>query len=108
MESRAALEVDVLMHYDSEIQECIPHHGDIVSLLISEGVVSERVLDRKQLSSKPLSERNADIMHSVRVAVIADPRRMGVLIAVLEKFTESTPVAKKMRGALEIHGLASE
>ena len=71
--------------------------------------MSEEVLDQAELSTISPSERNAAIMRAVRVAVRADPKKMWVLITVLEKFAESAPLAVKMRGALEIlHKLAGE
>ena len=100
--------VDVLRHFYSDIQECIAHPGDVASSLFSEGVISEGVLGEAELSSKSLSERNAGIMRAIRVAVRADPRRVWVVIAVLEKFAESAPVARRMRGELESHGLSGE
>ena len=97
--------VEVLRQFYSDIQESIAHPRKVASLLVSEAVVSE---DTTEILSKPLSERNAAIMRSIRVAVRADPKKMWVVIAVLEKFTESFPVASKMREVLKRHGLAGE
>ena len=100
--------MDVLTHFYSDIQLCIAHPGGVASLLISEGVVSEVVLDEAELSSKSLSERNAGILRAIRVAVRAEHKKVWVVIAVLEKFTESAPVARRMRDVLNVYGLSGE
>ena len=42
-------------------------------------------------------------MRAVSAAVRADPKKLQVLIAVLEKSPESAPMSRKMRDALKRH-----
>ena len=72
----------------------------------SEGIVSEDAFDEVLVSSKPCSA----IMDAVDAAVIAEPRNLLVVIAILEKFTpESAIVADRMRDELRYrHQLAGE
>ena len=103
-----AVEVEVLSYFYNDIQECIAQPGGVAVMLFSEGVVSEEVLDQAELFTKSPSEKNAEIMSAVTVAVKANPKRVWILIAVLEKGPKSAPVASRMRGALEIHGVSGE
>ena len=93
------MESEVLRRFYSDIQEVIAHPRNTASLLYQEGVISEEVLN------KPSSEQSAAVMRAVSSAVKADPKKFLVLIAVLDRFTESAPVASRMRDALRSHWL---
>ena len=99
---------DVLRHFFSDIQNAIAHPGSAASMFYQEGVVSEDVVGEVAASAKPWSEKNASIMRAVGAAVGTDPKILWVLIAVLEKFRESAPIAIRMRDALRSHGLEGE
>ena len=96
----------VLRQFYSDIQHCITRPGGVAALLYSEGIVSEEALDEAELSTRPVAERNTAIMRAVRVAINADHKKVWVLIAALEKYSESAPVAKNMRR--EIHRVAGK
>ena len=98
----------VFRRFYSDIQDCIAQPGGVAAVLYSEDIVSEEVLDKAELLAKPVAERNTAIMRAIRVAIKADHKRVWVLIAALEKYSESAPVAKNMRRALEIHRLAGK
>ena len=98
----------VLRRSFSDIQEVIAHPGRVAGMLYQEGIVSEEVVGEVGMPTKPYSEKNAAIMRAVGAAVRADPKRLWVLIAVLEKFAESAPVAGRMRDELRSHGLEGE
>ena len=95
----------ILRHFFSDVQDVIAHPRRVASMLYQEGMVSEDVVDEVIVSTKPCSEKNASIMRAVSAAVKADPKKLFVLIAVLEKFPESAPVASKMGDTLCSHGL---
>ena len=84
---------DVLRRFSSDIQRAIAYPGGAASMLYQEGVVFEDVVGEVVDSAKPCSEKNAAIMRAVGAAVGADPKKLWVFIAVLEKFTEFAPVA---------------
>ena len=93
-------ESEVLRRFYSDVQEVIAHPRSAASLLYQEGVISEEVLN-----TEPSSEKNAAIIRAVSAAVKADPKKLLVLIAVLNRFAESAPVASRMRDALRSHWL---
>ena len=98
---------DRLRRFYSDIQEAIAHPGRVVAMLYQEGVVSEEVVGKVD-DHKLCSEKNSAIMRAVGAAVRADHKTLWVLIAVLEKFAESAPVASRMRDELRSHGLEGE
>ena len=95
---------EVLRCFYSQIQEAIEHPGGVAAMLYEEGVVAKELLRKVNEHS----DKNAAIMSSVNAAVGADPKTLWVLIAVLEKFAESFPVASRMRDKLRSHGLEGE
>ena len=70
-------------------------------MLFEEGVVAQEVVDEVNDRELYLNKKSA-IIRAVSVAVTADPRKLWVLIAVLEKFDESAPVASRMRDELHL------
>ena len=99
------MESEVLRGLYSDIQDVIAHPGGVASMLYQEGVVSEEVVGEVVVSTKSYSEKNAAIMRAVGAAVRADPSKLWVVVAVLEKFAESAPVASKLRNELRSLGL---
>ena len=95
-----SIETEVLRRFYSDIQEVMAHPRNTASLLYQEGVISEGVLN-----TEPSSEKNSAIMRAVSAAVKGDRKKLLVLIAVLDKFAESAPVASRMRDALRSHWL---
>ena len=101
------MESEALRRFYNDTQEAIAHPGSVAGMLYQEGVVAERVVS--EVNDHGLcSEKNAAIMRAVGAAVRADPKKLWVLIAVLEQFAESAPVAKRMRDELHSHGLEGE
>ena len=98
-------EFEVLRSFYCDVHDSIAHPRKTALLLFKEGVVSHGVLDDMFDSAKPLGEKTAAIMRAVCAAVIADPERIRVLIAVLEKFAKTAPVASRMRNKLRSLGL---
>ena len=94
----------MLRRFYSDISEVIAHRREVALLLFQEGVVAEGVLHDVIVQAKPSSEKKNAIMRAVSAAVRGDPKKFLVLIAVLEKFAESAPVASRMREALRAHG----
>ena len=102
-----SVESDVLRCFYSDTQEAIAHPGSVAATLYQEGVVAEGVVG--EVKDRGLcSEKSATIMRAVGAAVKADPKKLWVLIAVLEKFAESAPVAKRIRDELRSRGLEGE
>ena len=99
---------EIFRRFFCDIQDVIAHPLSTATLLFQEGVISHEVVGDVEASNKALSEKNAAIMRAVRAAVRADSSRLWVLIAVLEKFAESAPVACRMRDELVSHGLEGE
>ena len=104
MESQS-LESEVLRRFFSNIHETIVQPRDVAFLLYQEGVVSEQVVDEVVVTGKPCSEKNAAVMRAVEAAVKADPKKVWILIGVLEKFAEPAPVASRMREELSSRGI---
>ena len=101
------LELEVLRRFYSNILDVIQHPVGVGTMLFQEAMVSEKV-DKIVTPAKPLLEKNAAIMRAVSAAVRTDAKKLWVLIAVLEKFAESAPVASRMRDKLRSHGLEGE
>ena len=99
------VESEVLRNNFSCIHEAIAHPLDMVLLLYQEGVVSKEAVGEVAVSTRPLLEKNAAIMRAVEAAVGAEPKKLWVLISVLERFSESAPVADRMRKELASKGL---
>ena len=91
------MESEVLRRFYSVITEVIAHPRDVALLLYEEGVVAEGVLDEVTVPAKPSPEKKDAIMRAVRAAVRGDPKKLSVFITTLEKFSESAPVASRMR-----------
>ena len=100
--------LEIFRRFSSNIQEVIVHPVRTATLLFQEGLISEEVVGDVVGTNNAPSEKNAAIMRAVRASVRADPNRLWVLIAVLKKFGESTPVADRMRDQLRSHGLEGE
>ena len=98
---------EVLRQFFNDIQEAMVYPVRVVAKLYQEGVVSEDLVNEVEVS-KPCSEKNAAIMRAVRAAVGTDPEKLWVFIAVLEEFTESGPLGRKMRDELRSRGLEGE
>ena len=100
-----SVESEVIRSFYNSIQEVIAHPGGVTAMLYQERVVSEGVVDEVVVSNKPCSEKNAAIMRAVGAAVRGDPKKIWILIAVLESFAESISVANRMRDVLRSRGL---
>ena len=102
------MESEVLREFYSDIFEAmasIAHPMWVASLLHKEGMVPDEVLGVMLDSTKPYSVKNAAIMRAISTVVRADPKKLLVLMTVLERFPESAPVARRMRDALRSHEL---
>ena len=99
------MEWNVLKDFYKSIHDVIAHPRDVALLLFQEGVVSEEVLGEVNVETRSLSEKNTAIMRAVSAAVKGDPKKLLILIAVLKRFAESTPVAKQMKEVLHSHWL---
>ena len=94
------VESEVLRRFYSDIQNVMVHPGGVAAQLFQERVVSEVVVDEVDVSGRTQEEKSVAIMRSVGAAVRGDPANLLVFISVLEKFSESAPVARRMRDAL--------
>ena len=94
------MELEVLRRFYKHIHEVIAHPRDVTLLLFQEGVVSKETLGEVIVETKPISEKNVSIMRAVSSAVKGDPKKLLMLIAVLDRFAESAPVASRMRDGL--------
>ena len=95
---------DVLRRFYSQIQEVIEYPTRVAAKLYEKGVVSKDLL--RKVDDR--EDKSAAIMSSVNTAVRADPKKLWVLIAVLEEFAESDIVASKMRHELDLQGLGEK
>ena len=86
---------DVLQDHYASITAAILHPLELTGLLVQEGMVS-RQLASEVMGKSSLSERVALVMRAVTAAVEANSDQLRVFIAVLERFTEAAPVARRM------------
>ena len=103
-----SVESEALRCFYNDTQEAIAHPGSVAGMLYQEGVVAEGVVSEVNDRGLCSAEKNAAIMRAIGAAVRTDPKKLWVLIAVLEQFAESAPVAKRMRDELHSHGLEGE
>ena len=98
---------EVLRRFYSQIQGAIAHPGSAATMLYEEGVVAREVVD--EVTDRELDlDKKVAIMRAVSAAVEVDPNKLWGLIAVLKKFSESAPLASRMRDDLHSHGLEGE
>ena len=100
-----SVELEVLKNNFSHIYEAITHSLDVAVWLYQEGVVSKEFVGEMAVSTRLFSENNVTIMRAVEAAVGAEPKKLWVLMSVLERFSESAPLTDRMRDVLISRGL---
>ena len=96
--------VEVLRSFYTKIQKVMAHPRSVAAMLYEEGVVAIELVSEVTGHELP-SEKKAAIMRAISAAVEGDPKKLWVLITVLENFAESAPVGRKMEDELHSHGL---
>ena len=83
--------LSILQRHYSDISSVLLHPTEVAGMLFQEGVVSEETLS-EVTAGKP-AERRAALMRAVMAAVKGECGKLKVVMAVLEKFAESYPLA---------------
>ena len=98
------MESEVLSRFYSDIQHAITDPIAVASLLHQEDVVGEVLLDEVSPTNKvsPV-EKTASIMRHVEAAIRVDPKSFWVFLSVLDQFTPSYKVARRMKQAVAMH-----
>ena len=98
------MESEVLRRFYSDIQHAITNPIAVASLLHQEDVVGEVLLDEVSPTNKvsPV-EKTASIMRHVEAAIRVDPKSFWVFLSVLDQFTPSYKVARRMKQAVALH-----
>ena len=97
------MELEVLRRFYSDIQHAITDPIAVASLLHQEDVVGEVLLDEVSPTNKvsPV-EKTASIMRHVEAAIRVDPKSFWVFLSVLDQFTPSYKVARRMKQAVDL------
>ena len=97
------MESEVLRQFYSDIQHAITDPIAVASLLHQEDVVGEVLLDEVSPTNKvsPV-EKTASIMRHVEAAIRVDPKSFWVFLSVLDQFTPSYKVARRMKQAVDL------
>ena len=98
------MESEVLRRFYSDIQHAITDPIAVASLLHQEDVVGEVLLDEVSPTNKVSpAEKTASIMRHVEAAIRVDPKSFWVFLSVLDQFTPSYKVARRMKQAVDLH-----
>ena len=98
------MESEVLRRFYSDTQHAITDPIAVASLLHQEDVVGEVLLDEVSPTNKvPHPEKTASIMRHVEAAIRVDPKSFWVFLSVLDQFTPSYKVARRMKQAVDLH-----
>ena len=98
------MELVVLKQFYSDIQRAITDPIAVASLLHQEYVVGEVLLDEVSPTNKVSHvEKTASIMRHVEVAVRVDPKSFWVFLSILDQFTPSYKVARRMKQAVTLY-----
>ena len=102
------MESEVFRRFYSDIQHSITDPIGVASLLCQEGVVGTVLLDEVSFTNKVSSgEKTASIIRHVEAAVRVDPKSFWVFLSVLDQFTPSYKVVRRMKQAMDLFGKQS-
>ena len=100
---------EVLRLFYNDIQLAITDPIAVASLLHQEDVVGEVLLDEVSSTNKvPQLEKTASIIRHVEAAIRVDPKNFWVFLSVLNQFTPSYKVARRMKQAVALHALGEQ